>query len=394
MNQYILNTKTQDFINKNLTTDISKLLFKGSSFENITIQELVEQIESKNKCASKLQSWYEVENIYYPNKLNIEQTSSEITANYKVKLLSGNTIIDLTGGFGVDCFAFSSNFKKVTHCEINGDLSAIAKHNFNVLGKQNIDCIAKDGIAYLQQNKQQFDWIYIDPSRRNDTKGKVFLLEDCLPNIPLNLKLLFKHTANILIKTSPMLDISSAINELNFVKEVHVIAIKNEVKEVLYLLERDYKDKISFKTINFTKQEHQIFDFNTNTNEANYALPQQYLYEPNAAILKAGAFNQVSLQLKLYKLHKHSHLYTSSELIDFPGRRFKILDTIPYQLKKLTTLISNKKANITTRNFPESVAQIRKKTKLKDGGDTYLFFTTTMDGDKVVIVCEKQFLSN
>ena len=389
MNQYLLHRKPQDFIHKNLKKDISKLLFKGSSFENIYIKELVEQIESKTKCKSKLNTWFESKNIYYPNKLNIEQTSSEATANYKASLLSGDSIIDLTGGFGVDCFAFSDSFKEVTHCEINQRLSTIAQHNFSILNKPTINCLDTDGIAYLQQNKQQYDWIYIDPSRRNDSKGKVFLLEDCLPNVPTNLNLLFKYTSNILIKTSPMLDISSAMGELDFVKEVHVIAIQNEVKEVLYLLEKDYTNKTSFKTVNFTKQGQQVFDFIIDNKEANYTHPLQYLYEPNAAILKAGAFNQISLQLKIDKLHKHSHLYTSNELVNFPGRRFKILATSPYQLKKLAKLVPEKKANITTRNFPETVVQIRKKTKLKDGGNTYLFFTTDYNENKIILICEK-----
>jgi len=390
LNQYLLHRKPQDFIHKNLKKDISKLLFKGSSFENIYIKELVEQIESKTKCESKLNTWFESKNIYYPNKLNIEQTSSEITANYKASLLSGDSIIDLTGGFGVDCFAFSDSFKEVTHCEINNGLSEIAQHNFTVLGKLNIDCIAEDGIAYLKQNQQQYDWIYIDPSRRNGAKGKVFLLEDCLPNVPINLELIFKHTDNILVKASPILDITSAINELKHVKEVHVIAVQNEVKELLFILEKAYTSSITIKTTDITKTSKNHFEaaYKSNT-VATFSEPQHYFYEPNTAILKAGLFNEVSHQLKLNKIHNNSHLYTSIELVKFPGRRFKIMKVLAYNLKKLTKLVPEKKANITTRNFPETVAQIRKKTKFKDGGDTYLFFTTDCNENKIVLICEK-----
>ena len=389
MNKQILNTEIQKFISNNLQEDPVKLILKGSSFFDVTIQEIVEQIEAKKKCKKKLPSWFQTENIYYPNKLNIEQTSSEITAKYKAGLVSGDSIIDITGGFGVDCFAFAEKFKEVTHCEINKELSAIAKYNFKQLGVENIKTIPQSGLDYVESANKNYDWIYADPSRRNDEKGKVFLLEDCLPNIPKNLISLFQFTNNILIKTSPVLDISSAVFEIEFVKEVHIIAIQNEVKEVLYLLEKNYHERIHFKTINITKEENQIFDFNWMDVKANYSFPLKYLYEPNAAILKSGGFMEVSKLLNINKLHKHSHLYTSDKLIDFPGRRFHILKNIPYHKKRLLKLIPSNKANITTRNFPETVAQIRKKTGLKEGGDVYLFFTTDMEGDYKVLICEK-----
>ncbi len=373
----------------NLKEDPSKLILKGSSFLDITIQEIVEQIEAKKKCEKKLPTWFHAKNIYYPNKINIEQTSSEITAKYKASLISGNSIIDITGGFGVDCFAFAEKFKEVTHCEINKDLSSIVKNNFNVLGIENIKTEAINGLDYLNSQNKTYDWIYADPSRRNDSKGRVFLLEDCLPNIPQNLNVLFKFTDNILLKTSPVLDISSAIFEIDFVKEIHVIAVQNEVKEVLYLLKKNYQNSIQFKTINITKVKDQKFDFNLVDAEASYSFPLKYLYEPNAAILKSGGFIEVSILLNINKLHKHSHLYTSTELIDFPGRKFQILHNINYDKRKLHKLIPGKKANITTRNFPETVAQIRKKTGLKEGGDMYLFFTKDMEENRRVLICKK-----
>ena len=389
MNHTILNTEIQDFITKNLKADIAKLLFKGSPFKDVNSKELVEQIESKVKSKSKLPFFYKTSNLYYPNKLNIEQTSSEITADYKANIISGNSIIDLTGGFGVDCFAFEETFKKVTHCEINSKLSAIVAHNFKLL-KKDIKVVNEDGVHYLQTQNKEYDWIYIDPSRRNDVKGKVFLLKDCLPNVPKNLDALFEFTDNILIKASPMLDISSAINALNFVKETHVIAVQNEVKELLFILEKSYSGSIAVKTINFTKDTQQIFEatFKSNAN-ADFFLVQTYLYEPNSAILKAGLFNEISLQLKLNKLHINSHLYTSKKIIAFPGRRFEIIQQVPYHLKTIKKELQMSQANITVRNFPESVAQIRKKTKFKEGGDTYLFFTTDLSNKHIVLLCKK-----
>tara|TARA_R110001583_G_scaffold178822_2_gene335062 strand:- start:4440 stop:5627 length:1188 start_codon:yes stop_codon:yes gene_type:complete len=390
LNKEILNKDIQDFIHANLKSNITKLVLKGSPFVEVSIQEIAEQIISKNKCEHKLPTWFSTENIYYPNKLNIEQTSSEITAKYKSNLISGNSLIDITGGFGVDAYYFSQKVNQVTHCEINSNLSEIVSYNLKKFGTKNIKTIVGDGIEYLKNSTQKFDWIYTDPSRRNDVKGKVFLLGDCLPNIPENLELLFEKSYRILIKASPILDITSAIYELNFVKEIHIIAIENEVKEVLFILEKNYTQQIDIKTINFNKKENQHFNFSLNNEVlATYSEPKTYLFEPNSAILKAGAFNQVSSQLKIDKLHQNSHLYTSEVLIDFPGRRFEITHCISYDKKQLKKLIPSNKANITTRNFPETVEQIRKKTGLKDGGNKYLFFTTDLNNNHIILICNK-----
>lgn len=390
MNINILNTKTQEFINSNLDANLTKLILKGSPFDEISIKELAEQIEAKKRCQKKLPTWFSTKNIYFPNKLNIEQTSSEITAEYKSNLVSGNSLIDITGGFGIDAYYFSQKVNKVTHCEINEELSKIVSHNLIQFDIKNIKTHVESGIEYLKNSTKIFDWIYTDPSRRNDAKGKVFLLEDCLPNIPKNLELLFKKCNNILIKVSPILDITSAINELKFVKEIHVIAIENEVKELLFVLENNHIQTPNIKTLNINKTNTQQFNFCLNKEVfATFSEPKRFLFEPNSAILKAGGFQQISEHLKVDKLHQHSHLYTSENLIDFPGRRFEITHKIAYDKKLLRKIIPSKKANITTRNFPETVAQIRKKTGLKDGGNQYLFFTTDYDQNHIVLVCNK-----
>lgn len=390
MNYHILNKSVQDFIHAHLKTDLTKLILKGSPFVSVSIQKIAEQILAKNSCEKKLPSWFNAENIYYPNKLNIEQTSSEITANYKSDLVSGESLIDITGGFGVDAYFFSQKVTNITHCEINEELSRMVSHNFKQLQVKNISTYLGDGIEFLEKSKAKFDWIYADPSRRNDAKEKVFLLEDCLPNIPKNLDLLFQRTEHILLKVSPILDLKSAINELNNVKEIHVVAVENEVKELLFLLEKNDTKSIEVKTINIAKTNTQKFDFTLGENtNATFSEPKKYVYEPNAAILKAGAFLQVSEKLNIAKLHHNSHLYTSNELTDFPGRRFEIKHNISYDKKQLLQLIPTKKANIAIRNFPETVAQIRKKTGLKDGGNQYLFFTTDFNNKHLVLICEK-----
>ena len=391
MNLSILNTEVQDFINANLNEDISKLLLNGISFSEIETKDIIKQIEAKKRSKKKLPTWFNSKNIYFPNKLNIEQTSSEVTANYKANLVSGNSLIDLTGGFGVDAYYFSKRIKNVIHCEINKSLSEIVKHNYKTLNINTIECLNENGIEALKHIDRPFDWIYIDPSRRDDTKKKVFLLSECIPNIKTFQGLFLKYANNVMIKTSPLLDIKATLNDLKQIKELHVIALDNEVKELLWVLERDCKTEFIIKTVNLTKQSKQEFEFsfeNESNEIAEYTGPIAYLYEPNAAILKAGAFNSVSTQLNIPKLHKHSHLYTSNTLIDFPGRRFKIEKSIPFN-KKIFAKEKISKANVTTRNFPISVGEIRKKLKIKDGGDIYLFFTTDLNNIKIILVCIK-----
>jgi 16S rRNA G966 N2-methylase RsmD len=391
LNLKLLHKDIQQFISDNLKSDLTKLILKGSPFKEVTIQELANQIVAKQKSEHKLTSWFQAKNMYYPPKVSIEQTSSEITADYKSNLVEGTSIIDITGGFGVDCFYFSKRFKEVIHCEINKELSTIVQHNNQQLGTKNIVTFSGDGIKYLKNTTANFDCIYIDPSRRNDLKGKVFLLKDCLPNVPKNINFLFSKTNQILLKNAPILDITSAVKELQFAKEIHIIAVKNEVKEVLFLLEKNYEKEIRIKTINILKKGAQKFDFKLNESvSASYAEPLNYLYEPNAALLKSGGFNQIASQLNIFKLHQHSHLYTSENLIDFPGRVFRIETVISYDKKKIGKLISSKKANITTRNFPKTVAQIRQETKIKDGGNVFLFFTTNKDDKLIVVFCLKQ----
>lgn len=391
MNTFILNSEIQEFIKTHINADITSLLLKGINFDGVDSKLIIEQIESKKRSEKKLPTWYNSENIYYPNKLNIEQTSSEITAKYKANLVSGQSLIDLTGGFGIDAYYFSKQIKNVTHCEINTELSEIVKHNYNALKISNIQCLNENGIEALKSIDQPFDWIYVDPSRRDNTKQKVFLLTDCAPNIKTFQGLFLKYGQNVMIKTSPLLDISATLIVLKHVKEIHVVSVNNEVKELLWVLERFFEGKVQVKTVNIKKDKIQKFNFTHEEEsiaEVDYNIPLTFLYEPNAAILKSGAFNSISNILGIPKLHKHSHLYTSTYLIDFPGRHFKIEKLLPFN-KKLFTKEKITKANVTIRNFPISVHDIRKKLNIKDGGSVYLFFTTNLYDEKIIIICSR-----
>lgn len=391
MNIDLLQPKVQQFIKDNTNADVVKLAFAKNPFPHILWADIINQIAARAKAEKKLPTWYKTDGVLFPLKVSVEQTSSEATAKHKSELLSGNTIADLTGGFGVDTYYFSKRFSKVFHCEHNSALSKIVQHNFQQLQITNIDCITSDGLQFLQETNQKLDWIYIDPSRRNDSNSRVFLLSDCEPDVSKLLPAYLQYSDNILIKAAPILDISSAISELSFVKTVHIVALQNEVKEVLFEIEKNYSDDIQISTSNIKADGVETFNFSLDEDEnAFISMPRQYLYEPNAAIMKSGGFNAVATRYNLEKLHKHTHLYTSDTVVEsFPGRTFKIGSQLLYNKNDMSAL-KNTTANITTRNFPDKVQDIRKRWKIRDGGDSYIFFTTDMNDNKIALICTKK----
>ncbi|MBA4317903.1 MAG: SAM-dependent methyltransferase [Flavobacterium sp.] len=391
MDLNLLNPEIQKFINANIDKNISKLALQKNPFPNVEWISILSQIEAKTKAKLKLPSWFATDNIVYPSKISVEQTSSEKTASYKTSIVSGKSLIDLTGGFGVDDFYFAKKLNTVAHCEINPELSNIVKHNFEQLDVKNISCHSGDSLEILAELNTKWDWIYIDPSRRNDAKGKVFMLQDCLPNVPEHLDLLFKYSDSILIKTAPLLDISAGLSELKNVKTIHIVALENEVKELLWEIHNGYSGEMKIKTVNIVKEKRDTFEFilDKNPEIPTYSLPQKYLYEPNSAIMKSGGFDEVGTFYNLNKLHKHSHLYTNSTLVAFPGRIFEIENTFPYHKNEMKVHLENQQLNITTRNFPDTVESIRKKWKIKEGGNKYCFFTTDENDNKIVLICKK-----
>ena len=393
MNEAIFSKEVQDYLKENEDAEISRIVLSGSPFENITAAELAQQLEGRKKAKSKLPIWYKTSGIYYPPKLNIEQTSSQATAQYKASLAQGLSLIDITGGLGIDSYFFSKVNNEVIHCELNDEISQIATHNFKVLEANNIETLSGDGLDYVEKNSSHFDTIYVDPSRRNESKGKVFMLKDCLPNIPEKIALLLSKTNQLIVKTSPLLDISAGLRELTAVAEIHIVAVNNEVKELLWILKQGAKSSdLVLKTVNILSTGNEVTAVNYQEaldSSAYFALAKKYLYEPNAALLKSGLFNWIGSAFNLEKLHTNTHLYTSDDLIYFPGRRFEVQETLSFNKKNIAGRFGGKKANITTRNFKTSVENIRKKFKIKDGGDDYLFFCTDLNNSAVVIACRK-----
>ncbi|WP_338039368.1 hypothetical protein [Maribacter litopenaei] len=269
MNENLLHRKVQDFINHNLNTDVHAILLGKKEFTNVDNKEIVEQIESKRKARKKLPTWFATNSIYYANKLNISQTSSEVTGHYKANLVSGNTLLDLTGGFGIDTYCFSKKVKQVFHIEANEGLSKIAEHNFKQLGLNNVICVAEDGIEYLKTYHGKIDWIYLDPSRRDKDNKKVYFLKDCEPDVTQWLELFFSKADNILIKTGPLLDISLGIQRLQNVSTVHVLSVDNEVKEILSGTKKGIFERTPHKNDQYRKGRKSNFSISCKSRERN-----------------------------------------------------------------------------------------------------------------------------
>ncbi|MXV15876.1 class I SAM-dependent methyltransferase [Hufsiella ginkgonis] len=387
MNPAITDTAVQQFIRSHTDKDVTRILLSKSPFPAVSSRELAGQVESRRRCEKKLPLWFSTEGVYYPPKISIEQASSALTAKYKSSLLTGGSVIDLTGGFGVDSYYFSLTAEQVIHCELNPELSAISAHNAALLGAGNIRYKAENGISRIASAEAEFDTIYADPSRRTSA-GKVFFLKDCEPDIVSTLPLLLRRAPRILVKTAPLLDIQSGLRELSHVSQIHVLSVKNECKEVLWLIERDFEGEPLITCSALADTETRSFSFKASVEREHttgeWFPPGKYLYEPDAALMKGGAFKLIGERFGIQKLHQHSHLYTAgSAREDFIGRTFTINEVSSY--KDFSKGSQLKKANIISRNFPLTVGQIRTKHKIAEGGEQYLFFTT-VHPDKLVVI--------
>ena len=390
-----LNEITKQFIRENLNADVPTLAMKKAPV-GTDVSLALRQIEARQLLRKKVPSWSENEDLLFPVHLSIEQCSSEASAQYKASLLQGHSFADLTGGLGVDTYFISQHFQQADYVERQAELCDLARHNFYVL-KANVDVwneIAEDYLSHCEPK----DCIFIDPARRDAYGRKTVSISDCTPNvIDLQEKLLQK-AERVMIKLSPMLDISKALEELHHVKEVHVVAVANECKELDFIMEQDYQGETQFVCVNLLTSQPELRFIQ----EAEQDCPAKiadavlnYLYEPNPAVMKAGCFKLLTERFDVFKLHKNSNLYTSEQLIpDFPGRIFVVENWALYNKKVKQTLLSDVgQASIAVRNFPLSVAELRKVLKIGDGDATYLF-ATTLKGAKKVLIRTKKAASN
>ena len=386
-----MNDSTKQFIRDNLNVDVPTLALRKAPV-GTDFSLALRQIEARQLLQKKVPEWSNNEDLLFPPHLSIEQCSSEATAHYKAKLLQGHSLADLTGGLGIDTYYLSRNFQQTDYVERQPELCDLAKHNFEVL-KAHIKVRNETAEDYLVHCEPQ-DCFYLDPARRDTYGRKTVSIGDCTPDVLVLQDLLCQKADNVMVKLSPMLDISKAFEELKQVKEVHVLAVNNECKELVFLMRRGYLGQPMLFAANLlTNQPVESFTFSEEHDCPLHLADHigQYLYEPNAALMKAGCYKLLAERYGVLKLHKNSHLYTSETLVSsFPGRIFIVEGSAVYNKKIKNTFLSDlDKANLAVRNFPLSVDELRKTMKIKEGGETYLFATTLRNEEKVIVRTKK-----
>ena len=437
-----MNQATQDFIRQHQDDDVRQLAFLGSKYPEVDMPFALDQIRGRKMARVKLPRWASLEGIIYPPHISMEQCSSESTALYKAELaarllglpVSSSGIemkaeneiefVDLTGGFGVDFSYIAARLGvKSMYVERQVHLCEAAKENFGRLGLKNAivkngdgievlhsfhpkkkDAASADdslGITYdqprsLLKTNLGLKIIFIDPARRDDAGNKVVSLKDCTPDVTVLQEEMLSKADYVIIKLSPMLDWHRAISELSHVREVHIISVNNECKELLLVLSaRNMGENLRIYCTN-DAQSFVCDELDMESSQVKIAPStleeMQYLYEPNASLMKAGCFGVLSGRYDARMLSKNSHLFVSQAPIEaFPGRSFRIIAVSSFNKKELKRHLSGiTKANIATRNFPLSVAELRKRLKLKDGGETYIFATTLSDDSHVLVITEKK----
>jgi hypothetical protein len=386
----------QDFLINHEHDDMRSIMLQHREILGVPSIYIGHQLAGRKKAKDKLPAWYKTHGVVYPPGINVEQCSSELTARYKVEVLANHLsktelLVDLTGGFGIDSFAFAEKFTRVVHNEPDAELSNIAHHNHDRLSARNIEYVVGTAENYLISERTLPDVYYLDPSRRNELNRKVFLLNDTVPDITVLIPRLYERAEYVLIKTSPLLDLQEVIRVIPSVISLHIVAVNNECKELLILCQRGFTGETTVEGTNFSRNTER-FTFTLSSERdtsVGFSAGLKYLYEPNAAILKAGAFKSIAKEFGLFKLHVNTHLYTSQHFDDkFPGRIFEIETTVKSDAKEAAKILPSRKANILTRNYPISPEALRKKLKFSDGGEDYIIGTTALT-HKVLYVARR-----
>lgn len=382
------------FVQDHLSEDPAQLLLKYHHSVPFDLKLAVQQIAARQKAKYKIPTWAVHPDIIFPVSLSMEQSSSELTAKHKATFMKGENLVDLTGGLGVDTFFASDHFEKATYIERNQDLCEIAENNLVLLAPGKFHVYHGDAIKFLSSKEQSFDWLYVDPARRGDQNQKLYKLSDCEPDVVANWPLFKSKAKNILVKASPMLDISAVLDEIPEIQKVIVVAVKNEVKEVLLVYQQgsDIGNAI-VECVELSAGNEGMFSFDY-LKEANLDLqlsyPKRFIIEPHATILKAGGFKSFSEQYQLPKIHVNSHLYTSDHSHrKILGKIYEIIGEIKADKKQIKSLFPSGKANVVVRNHPMKAEVIKSKFRLQDGGEDFLIASTTQDGKPRFFHCRK-----
>lgn len=390
----IVNDNTLRYICQHKDDNVRQLALRGCTDPEVDFPFALQQILGRQKIKSKLPEYYNHPGILFPKTISLEQCSSSQTAHYKATLLSGKSIIDFSGGFGVDTLAFARKFEQCHYVEPQSDLCKLVQHNANQFNINNIT-YHQEKMENLIDTIKNVDAIYLDPSRRDEYGQRTISIEHCTPDISTWKNRLLDKAPKVLVKLSPMIDLKQTIRKLPETSEIHIVAVNGECKEILFLLTRESHSNRIFHTIDLQHEKSISFDFSEEEERSAQPIIAQemghYLYEPNSAVLKAGAFKSIATRYSLVKIHTHSHLYCSNQQIkEFPGRTFRVENFFAPSKKSCKEHLSGiKKANVAVRNFPLSAEALKQQLKLKDGGDYYLFGTTWQKSDKILILCHK-----
>lgn len=389
----IYTEELKQFVQDHLEGDPALLFMRLRDRVSFDLKHAIHQLEARQKALRKLPAWSFNFDLFFPSGLSVEQSSSEDTAQFKSELVKGKSMIDLTGGFGVDTYFLAKNFKEATYCEQNEDLADIFKYNMEVLGESKFRIQQGDGVELLTGSPEIFDLIYVDPARRGGQNQKLYKLSDCEPDTVSHWPLLQSKARSVLVKASPMMDIKQSLQELPEIQQVWVVSVKNEVKEVLLLWEKDKKaEEITIHCVDLRPEGRQEFDFSFQKEalaESNFSEVKSYIIEPMASILKAGAFKYFGQLYGLEKLHPNSHLYTTDRYYEgVPARVFEVIGELHQPKKEVKSLFPKGQVNVIARNFALSPEEIKNKFRLKDGGNDFLICTRV--GEKYrVFHCRK-----
>ncbi len=396
-NTYLLSEKLKNFIRLHRNEDFIKLLLQQKKYPHIDIKFAVQQLEGYRKAQDKFPALAQYEDFLYPPKLNIEQCSSEQTAQYKsIEYATGKTVLDITGGLGIDAIYFAQNASQITYVEQNTELFAIAKQNMETLQLKNMKMYCNDGIAYLKHSETIFDLLYIDPARRDENNRKMVSFDSCTPNVLEHLDLFFEKAHSLLIKASPMMDITTALHQLKKVEKVTVVGIKNECKELLFFCNaKSVETSVSISCVHFVNEN--VVDIIETTYESEKTaysnatcILGNYLYDPNVTIMKAGVFKILGTRYSLSKLHPNTHLYTGDEFVsDFPGRIFEVITTVSLTPKDIQKEIPDRKAHVITRNYPLTSEALQKKLRINEGGELFIIAATLNNEKKIGCICKR-----
>ena len=401
------NEATLSFIDDNRTEDTRSLALKNHPAD-VDMPYALEQIAGWQVARKKLPAWAATKGIVYPPHLSMEQCSSELTAIYKERLATRlakdkqtGTFVDLTGGFGVDFSYMARGFHRSVYVERQQNLCQIASHNMPLLGLKNVDVRCEDSVSCLKA-LSHVSMIFLDPARRDANGGRTFAISDCTPDVVALKDILLDKADNIIVKLSPMLDWHKAVADLGNVLEVHIVSVKNECKELLLVLSKDACISSVLYCVDCMAEpdgtpRFRTVELNLGEDSTEDRLPFRspsvgmYVYEPNSSVMKSGCFNYISFKYEMSMISENSHLFLSDRLdTTFPGRCFKIKDVVGMNKKEVRKSLDGiHKANVAVRNFPISVADLRKRLKLKDGGDTYIFATTLDDGTHALLMTER-----